>query len=106
MDGLDKVNPKSLSQDNANHLTRYEKFLNEKCKVSFHFYTDKDSKQVKWRDLVGKGCFQNLTLQTCFQVFLKETKCKKFGKISWLFMIYYVVLTQRKNRSKNWQSSG
>ena len=27
MDGLDKVNPKSLNQGNANHLTRYEIFL-------------------------------------------------------------------------------
>jgi len=53
LDASDEVNPRSRSQGNACCLTRYESFLNEECKVSFHFYTDKDSKSLKWRDLVG-----------------------------------------------------
>ena len=27
--------------------------MTEECKISFHFYTEKESKEVKWRDLVG-----------------------------------------------------
>lgn len=45
LDGMDKMNSKSLSLDSADHLIRYERFLNEQCKVGFHFYTDKDSKR-------------------------------------------------------------
>lgn len=48
LDGIDKVNSKD-----ANRTSQYEKFLNEQCKISFHFYTDKGSKEMKWRDLVG-----------------------------------------------------
>ena len=53
LDGLDKANPKLLGQENTDYVTKYEKFLNEECKISFHFYTDKDSNKVKWRNLVG-----------------------------------------------------
>ena len=92
MDGLDKVNPKSLSQDNANHLTRYEKFLNEKCKVSFHFYTDKDSKQVKWRDLVGPEkikLFSKFVITDLFPDFPQGDKVQKIWKD---FMVIYDLL--------------
>ena len=37
----------------TNRTTQYEKFLTDECKISFHFYTEKESKEVKWRDLVG-----------------------------------------------------
>lgn len=80
MDGLDKVKPKSLDQGNADHLTRYEKFLNENCKVSFHFYTDKDSKQVKWRDLVGPEkmkVFSKLVIPELFPDFSQGDKVQK-----------------------------
>jgi len=33
-------------------LTVYENFLKE-CKICFHFYEDKTSKEPKWRDLTG-----------------------------------------------------
>ena len=35
MDGIDKVNSKA---NNTTHISQYEKFLNEECKISFHFY--------------------------------------------------------------------
>ena len=41
MDGIDKVNSKA---NNTTHISQYEKFLNEECKISFHFYTDKSSR--------------------------------------------------------------
>ena len=31
----------------------YQQFLNDACKIRFKFYTDKESKCLKWRDLTG-----------------------------------------------------
>ena len=92
MDGLDKVNPKSLEQGNANHLTRYENFLNENCKVSFHFYADKDSKQVKWRDLIGPEkikLFSKLVIPELFPDFPQGDKVQKIWQD---FMAIYNLL--------------
>lgn len=50
LDSIDKVNSKVTAK---NRITLYEKFLTEECKISFHFYTEKESSEVKWRDLVG-----------------------------------------------------
>ena len=69
LDGMDKVNSKSL---NADYLVK--NFLNEQSKVSFHFYTDKVSKQVKWHDLIGAEKLRLLSnnflliFQSCFQI--------------------------------------
>ena len=32
-------------------MAAYEKFLNDKCGISFGWYICKDSKKLKWRDL-------------------------------------------------------
>ena len=53
LDGLDKVKAKKLDLTKVTHIAKYQKFLNEDCKVSFHFYIDKESKVLKWRDLTG-----------------------------------------------------
>ena len=50
LDGIDKINAKVTV---INRINQYEKFLNEECKISFHFYTERGSKEVKWRYLVG-----------------------------------------------------
>ncbi len=47
MDGIER------SSDCGNHLMKYKNFLNENAKVSFHFYSDKTTKSLKWRDLTG-----------------------------------------------------
>ena len=47
----------------------YIKFLNETCKVSFHTYTDKHSKNLKWRDLTGPEklrLFKNINMIQLF----------------------------------------
>ena len=44
LDGIDS------SQTN---IKTYEAFLNESCKIKFHWYVDKDSKKLKWCDLTG-----------------------------------------------------
>ena len=47
VDSVEKMNPCSQL------VKKYEKYLNEVCKVSFHFYNDRDSKTLKWQDLTG-----------------------------------------------------
>jgi len=39
LDGTSKDQP---------HTTQYQQFLNEKCKIHFRFYTDKESNKMKW----------------------------------------------------------
>ena len=39
---------------NTSHFDKYIKPLNEDCKVSFHTYQNKESKNLKWRDLTGR----------------------------------------------------
>ena len=53
LDGLDKIKPKKLDFTKITHIAKYQKFLNEDCKVSVHFYIDKECKTLKWRDLTG-----------------------------------------------------
>ena len=43
---------KETRSDSVPLLTVYENVLKE-CKICFHFYQDKASKQPKWRDLTG-----------------------------------------------------
>lgn len=42
---IKSVNPSSLS--------KLESFLNETCHIPFKFFVCKESKQLKWRDLMG-----------------------------------------------------
>jgi len=49
LDGVEKSSDKT----NAVNLTTFESFLNNDRKIRFHFYDDKDSKTLKWRDLTG-----------------------------------------------------
>ena len=56
LDGITKGKVSSvneLSQDTSCQVVKYEQFLNEQCKIPFHFYTDKATKCLKWRDLTG-----------------------------------------------------
>ena len=47
MDSAKEINPCSQL------VEKYEKYLNEVCKVSFRFYNNCDSKMLKLRDLTG-----------------------------------------------------
>ena len=35
------------------HITQYQQFLNDKCKIHFKFQQDKETKTMKWQDLTG-----------------------------------------------------
>jgi len=48
LDGLDKIKGRKLDYAKVTHIAKYEKFLNQNCKVSFHFYIDRESKVLKW----------------------------------------------------------
>ena len=39
-------------KSNSN-IDKFITFLNQQCKISFHTYVDKGSKEMKWRDLTG-----------------------------------------------------
>ena len=53
LDGIDKSKLQTLDRSTATNVAKYEQFLNEECKISFHMYVDKESKVFKWRDLTG-----------------------------------------------------
>ena len=44
LDGIEK-------RKQNTYLDQYVKFLNNECKISFHVYTNKKTKILKWRDL-------------------------------------------------------
>ena len=44
LDGIEK-------RKQNTYLDQYVKFLKDVCKISFHAYTDKETKTLKWRDL-------------------------------------------------------
>ena len=41
------------NKEEESSLEQYIKFLNEKCKISFHTYADKHSNYLQWRNLTG-----------------------------------------------------
>ena len=64
LDGLEKVRIQKIDQSKVN-IKKYENFLNETCKVGFHFFVDKDSKKLQWRDLTGP---ENLKVFTSINI--------------------------------------
>ena len=49
MDGIEKIKIKEFYKSSTNFLHTYVEFLNQNCKISFHMYVEKDTKQLKWR---------------------------------------------------------
>ena len=50
-DGISKAAGLDLSRYTG--ITAYETFLNGPCKINFKWYTNKETKQLQWRDLTG-----------------------------------------------------
>lgn len=58
-----------IHRDGDKYINVYEQFLNEKCKVRFHWTIDKTSKSLKWRDLTGPEqirLFENINILSLF----------------------------------------
>jgi hypothetical protein len=49
----DGITQATLNRSKHVNVTAYEKFLNDICKIRFHWYTCKETKQLQWRDLTG-----------------------------------------------------
>lgn len=55
---LDSIDKKKTFTDGFEssaytHMARWESYLNDTLKISFHWFVCKDSKKLKWRDLTG-----------------------------------------------------
>ena len=53
MDAIEKCRSTESKQATSKNLDKYITYLNENCKICFHMYVDKESKNLKWRDLTG-----------------------------------------------------
>ena len=69
MDGIEKATAKVKDLTKLKNITKYEKYLHDTCKISFHFFQDKESKTLKWRDLTGNEklkLFKHIDIPTVF----------------------------------------
>ena len=58
-----------INRGGDKYIKVYEQFLNDKCKIRFHWNTDKISKSLKWRDLTGPEqirLFENINIPFLF----------------------------------------
>ena len=85
-DGTGKA---TLDRSVHTNVAKYEKFLNDDCKIHFNWYTCQDSKQLKRRDVSGpeKVClFDNVDLPKHFpsipNVSIIQDTWKEFGILS------------------------
>lgn len=75
LDGLEKAKIQKLDRTKVANIKNYEKFLNETCKVAFHFSVDKDTKKLKWRDLTGPEKLKVFTLINIPELFPNVPSC-------------------------------
>ena len=76
LDGIEASSNTSM----AHNIKAYELFLNEKCKIRFKFYVDKNSKKLGWRDLTGPEktrLFQNIDIPNLLPMHEKKTQVQK-----------------------------
>ena len=74
-------NSMTKNADKTN-LQVYEMHFNEVCKVRFKWSVDKDSKELKYRDLTGTEkvrLFKNIDISMLFPMLPKGKKFKKCG---------------------------
>jgi len=76
-----KTNPPSKHDQVSTLVEKYKRYLNEHCKVSFHFYTDQDSKVLKWHDLTGPEKYKPFSKIQIPQEFPSLPQCSKVQDI-------------------------
>ena len=59
----------------------YEKFLNDKCNIRFRWNIDRESKQIKYRDLTGPEKVRLFTNMNIAEVFPTLKKAKETGEL-------------------------
>lgn len=83
LDGIEKTKINSSDKQSAMNVSRYEHFLKEECKISFHMYVDKESKVLKWRDLTGPEklkLFHKIDISSVFPGIPHATLVQKLWK--------------------------
>ena len=83
MDELENFRGAEFKQAKAKNLDQYITFLNTSCKISFHMYADKESKQLKWRDLTGPEkmkLFQSIKIPELFPKLPNKQKVQQLWK--------------------------
>ena len=78
-----KESTKVKDSTKSKSLSKYENFLLDVCKISFHFYQDKESKSLKWRDLTGNEklkLFMQIQIPTLFPLFPDGSKIQSIWK--------------------------
>ena len=49
----DGITRTTSTEQNSTYLKEFELFINVTCKIPFHFSTNKETKELQWRDLMG-----------------------------------------------------
>ena len=107
-DGIERTKISSLDKESAMNVSRYEHFLKEKCKISFHMYIDKETQGLKWRDLTGPEklkLFHEIDIPTNFPSIPHATLVQKLWKN---FLSIYETLCLKsisKNQIKEFQKA-
>lgn len=108
LDGIERTTINSLNKELATNVSKYEQFLKEDCKISFHMYVDKDAKVLKWRDLCGPEklkLFNKIDIPTSFPGIPNATLVQKLWKN---FLSIYKTLCLKsinKNQIKEFQTT-
>ena len=82
LDGIEKFS-KVNDLKKLKNISKYENFLHDTCKISFHFYQDKESKNLKWRDLMGTEklkLLKHIKIPTLFPRFPNGDKVQSIWK--------------------------
>ena len=70
LDGVNKMTDKNGDgRSISKHVDVYVNFLNDNCKIRFRWYVDKETKNIKWRDLTGPEkirLFKNINIPSLF----------------------------------------
>ena len=96
LDGIEKGNIRSLNMETANHVVKYEKFLNDDCKINFHMYIEKESKNLKWRDLTGPEKLKVFDKINIVELFPNLPQAEKVQRLWMTFFEIYSVLREKK----------
>jgi len=66
----------------------YEKYLNDKCNIQFRWNIDRDSKDIKYRDLTGPEKVRLFSKMDIAETFPLLEKAKKVGELLKHFFTY------------------
>ena len=81
-------------------IAAYETFLNTVCKINFKWYTNRDTRQLQWRDLTGPEKVKLLISQSISQCSRIQLLFKTSGRSSGAYIVMSKLMTQPLNSKK------